>query len=318
MTRYIMNATRRILLLVATLILTSFIIFALTNLLPGDIARLVLGRDASATAIANFEQQFGLNQPPLQQYVNWLSGFVTADWGRSFTAGNPPVRDLVLSRLGNSLRLAGLTLVIVIPLSLTLGVLAALQEGKWLDSVISILSLSVVGLPEFVTGIVLINVFALSLGWFPATAYVGTDMSALAWLQVLFLPALTASLVLVGYITRMTRAGMLEELKKPYVRTATLKGLSWTRVVFNHALRNALLPTIAVIALSIGWLMGGLVVIENVFNYPGIGSLLVTAVTQKNLPVLQAISVLIVFFYTFANLIADFLFALLNPRIRLS
>jgi peptide/nickel transport system permease protein len=318
MTRYIINVTRRILLLVATLILTSFIIFALTNLLPGDIARLVLGRDASATAIANFEQQFGLDQPPLQQYVNWLSGFVTADWGRSFTAGNPPVRDLVLSRLGNSLRLAGFTLAIVIPVSLILGVLAALREGRWLDSVISVLSLSVVGLPEFVTGIVLINIFALSLGWFPATAYVGRDMSVLAWLQVLFLPALTASLVLVGYITRMTRAGMLEELKKPYVRTATLKGLSWAQVVFGHALRNALLPTIAVIALSIGWLMGGLVVIENVFNYPGIGSLLVTAVTQKNLPVLQAISVLIVFFYTFANLIADFLFALLNPRIRLS
>ena len=315
MTRYLIQ---RLLLLVATLILTSFIIFALTNLLPGDIARLVLGRDASPTAVANFEQQFGLDQAPMRQYVDWLGGFITADWGRSFTAGNPPVRDLVLTRLGNSLRLAGLTLLIVIPLSLILGVLAALREGSWLDSSISIVSLSVVGLPEFVTGIVLINVFALSLGWLPATAYVAQEMTTLAWLRVLILPALTASLVLVGYITRMTRAGMLEELKKPYVRTATLKGISWRRVVFGHALRNALLPTIAVIALSIGWLMGGLVVIENVFNYPGIGSLLVTAVTQKNLPVLQAISVLIVFFYSFANLVADLLFALLNPRIRLS
>ena len=315
MTRYIV---RRLLLVVATLILTSFIIFALTNLLPGDIARLVLGRDASPTAIANFEAKFGLDRPPMQQYFDWLRGFVTADWGLSFTAGNPPVRDLVLTRLGNSLRLAGFTLLIVIPLSLVLGVLAALREGSLLDSSISIISLSVVGLPEFVTGIALINVFALALGWFPATAYLGRDMGFLDWLRVLILPALTASLVLVGYITRMTRAGMLEELKKPYVRTAKLKGLSWGRVVFGHALRNALLPTIAVIALSIGWLMGGLVVIENVFNYPGIGSLLVTAVTQKNLPVLQAISVLIVFFYSFANLLADLLFALLNPRIRLS
>lgn len=315
MTRYLIQ---RLLLLVATLVLTSFIIFALTNLLPGDIARLVLGRDASATAIANFEQQFGLDKPPMRQYVDWLAGFVTADWGRSFTAGNPPVRDLVLSRLGNSMRLAGLTLLIVIPMSLILGVVAALREGSWVDSSISIVSLSVVGLPEFVTGIVLVNVFAVSLGWLPATAFVSRDMGVIAWLRMLILPALTASLVLVGYITRMTRAGMLEELKKPYVRTATLKGLSWRRVVFGHALRNALLPTIAVIALSIGWLMGGLVVIENVFNYPGIGSLLVTAVTQKNLPVLQAISVLIVFFYSFANLVADLLFALLNPRIRLS
>jgi peptide/nickel transport system permease protein len=315
MTRYLI---RRLFLLLLTLLVTSFIIFALTNLLPGDIARLVLGRDASTTAIANFEEKFGLDRPPLLQYVDWLGSFVTADWGRSFTAGNPPVRELVLSRLANSLRLAGMTLAIVIPLSLLLGVLAALREGSWIDSTISVTSLSVVGLPEFVTGIILINIFALTLGWLPATTYVERSMSALQWIRVLILPALTASLVLTGYITRMTRAGMLEELKKPYVRTATLKGIPYRRVIMRHALRNALLPTIAVIALSIGWLMGGLVVIENVFNFPGIGSLLVTAVTQKNLPVLQAISVLIVFFYASANLVADLLFALLNPRIRLS
>lgn len=314
MTRYLL---RRLLLLVLTIVVTSFLIFALTNLLPGDIARLVLGRDASPTAIDNFRQEFGLDRPPLEQYVSWLGGFVTAEWGRSFTAGSPPVRPLVLSRLVNSLRLAGLTLAIVVPVSLGLGVWAALREGSFIDSTISVMSLSVVGLPEFVTGIVLINVFALGLGWFEATSLVSSGMSIGEWLRVLLLPALTASLVLIGYITRMTRAGMLEELKKPYVRTAMLKGLRWRRVVVAHALRNALLPTIAVIALSIGWLMGGLVVIENVFNYPGVGSLLVTAVTQKNLPVLQAISVLIVFFYSFANLVADLLFALLNPRVRL-
>jgi peptide/nickel transport system permease protein len=315
MTRYIV---RRLILVLLTLIVTSFIIFALTNLLPGDIARLVLGRDASPTAIENFQREFGLDQPPMTQYFDWLRGFVTADWGKSYTAGNPPVRGLVLDRLGNSLRLAGLTLAIVIPLSLVLGVVAALNEGSLADSAIAVTSLAVVGLPEFVTGIILINVFGLGLGWFPATSYIAREMSLLAWLRLLILPALTASLVLLGYITRMTRAGMLEELKKPYVRTATLKGIPWRRVVFRHTLRNALLPTIAVIALSIGWLMGGLVVIENVFNFPGIGSLLVTAVTQKNLPVLQAISVLIVFFYSVANLIADILFAVLNPRIRLS
>lgn len=315
MTRYLI---RRLILVLVTLVVTSFIIFALTNLLPGDVARLVVGRDASPTAIANFEERFGLDRPPLVQYADWLAGFVTADWGVSYTAGNPPVRELVLSRLGNSMRLAGLTLLIVIPLSLALGVMAALREGSPLDSTISVLSLSVVGLPEFVTGIVLINVFALGLGWLPATAYIDRSMDTAAWLRVLLLPALTASLVLVGYITRMTRAGMLEELKRPYVRTATLKGIPWRQVIVRHALRNALLPSIAVIALSIGWLMGGLVVIENVFNFPGIGSLLVTAVTQKNLPVLQAISVIIVFFYSIANLIADLLFALLNPRIRLS
>ena len=314
MIRYLI---RRIFLLVLTIIVTSFIIFALTNLLPGDIAVLVLGRDASPTAIANFNEQFGLDEPPLQQYVSWLGGFLTADWGRSFTAGNPPVRDLVLSRLVNSLRLAMVTLLIVIPVSLSLGVLAALRENTWIDSTISVTSLSVVGLPEFVTGIVLINVFALRLGWFEATSLVSPGMTFREWFRVLILPAATASLVLVGYIARMTRAGMLEELRKPYVRTARLKGLPSRNVVFFHALRNALLPTIAVMAVSIGWLMGGLVVIENVFNYPGIGSLLVNAVTQRNLPVLQAISVIVVFFYAVANLAADILFAILNPRVRL-
>ncbi len=314
MTRYLI---RRLFLLALTIVITSLIIFALTNLLPGDVARLVVGRDASDTAIENFREKFGLNDPPMVRYVNWLGGFVTADWGLSYTAGSPPVRELVVARLINSIRLAGLTLLIVIPVSLVLGVIAALKEGSWIDSTISVTSLSVVGLPEFVTGIVLVEVFALGLGWFPSSSLVSPGQPIGTWLRILILPAITASLVLVGYITRMTRAGMLEELKKPYVRTAMLKGLPWRRVVFSHALRNALLPTIAVIALSFGWLMGGLVVIENVFNYPGIGSLLVTAVTQKNLPVLQAISVLIVFFYSFANLVADLLFALLNPRIRL-
>lgn len=313
MSRYIL---RRLFSLLLTLVATSFLIFALTNLLPGDVAKLVLGRDASPVAIANFNEEFGLDQPPLMQYLNWLGGFVTADWGRSFTAGNPPVRQLVLGRLAHSFWLASLTLLIVIPLSIVLGVISALREDSWVDGTISVLSLSVVGLPEFVTGIILINVFALGAGWFSATSLVSDGMSFIEWLRVLILPAFTASLVLVGYITRMTRAGVLEELKKPYVRTAILKGLPWRRVVYTHVLRNGLLPTIAVIALSFGWLMGGLVVIENVFNYPGIGSLLVTAVTQKNLPVLQAMSVLIVFFYSFANLLADLLFALLNPRIR--
>ena len=314
MIRYII---RRLFLLVFTLLLTSFVIFALTNLLPGDIARLVLGRDASDQAIENFRQEYGLDEPALVQYANWLGGFVTGDWGRSYTAGSPPVRSLVLGRLGNSLILAAATLLVAIPLSVVLGIVAALHENTWLDSAISVTSLSVVGLPEFVTGIVLINVFALGLNWFNATSLVREGQSLLEWIRTVTLPAITASLVLIGYVTRMTRAGMLEELKKPYVRTAFLKGIPRNKVIFGHVLRNALLPTITIIAISIGWLMGGLVVIENVFNYPGIGSLLVTAVTQKNIPVLQAISVIIVFFFAFSNLVADVLYALLNPRIRL-
>lgn len=315
MARYLI---RRTLLLVLTLIITSMIIFALTQLLPGDVAKLVIGRDASPEAIDQFNAEFGLNQPVPMQYVNWLGGFVTADWGRSYVAGNPPVRSLVLDRMANSLILAGFTLLIAIPVSIALGILAALFENTWVDGTISVISLSVVGLPEFVTGIALINIFALQLGWFEATPRAPDTYNLADWIPVLMLPAITASFVLIGYVTRMTRAGMLDEMKKSYVRTAILKGLPYRTVIIKHVLRNGLLPTITVIAISIGWLMGGIVVIENVFNYPGMGSLLVQAVNQKNIPVLQAISVIIVFIFALSNLIADLLYALLNPRIRLN
>lgn len=315
MTRYIL---RRVVLLLVTMVLTSVIIFTLTQLVPGDIARLILGRDASPEALEKFRQEFGLNDPVPQQYLRWLGGFLTGDWGRSFTGANQPVRPLVLDRLGNSMRLAVMTLVISIPLSIGLGVLAALKENTWVDSLISILSLSVVGLPEFVTGLVLINGVALgvrSLG-LPATSAVpGADL--VDWVRQLILPALTATFVLLGYVVRLTRAGVIDELRKPYVRMATLKGLPRRTVVLKHVLRNALLPTITVIAISFGWLIGGLVVIENVYNYPGLGALLVEAVKQKNLFLLQSITMVTVFFFALANLVADILYGLLNPRIRL-
>jgi peptide/nickel transport system permease protein len=308
---------RRILLLGVTMFITSVIIFALTQLLPGDIARLQLGRDASEAQLNAFREQYGLNDPIPQQYLRWLGGFITGDWGRSFSSAGAPVRPLVLDRLQNSAWLGLMTLLISVPISIALGVIAALRENSWVDSLVSVFSLGVVGLPEFVTGIVLISIFALGLGWFPATSLVEDTYTLGDWLRVLTLPAITATLVLVGYISRMTRAGVIDELRKPYVRTATLKGLSRWQVTVKHVLRNALLPTITVIALSIGWLIGGLVVIENVFSYPGLGGLLVTAVEQKNIPLLQAIVMVIVFSVAVANLIADILYAMLNPRIRL-
>ncbi|MBZ0303757.1 MAG: ABC transporter permease [Anaerolineae bacterium] len=308
---------RRILLLVVTILITSVIIFALTQLLPGDIARLILGRDAGQAALENLREEFGLNDPVYIQYLHWLGGFLTGDWGRSFSSGNPAVQPLVLNRLVNSTRLMLMTMAISIPLSILLGVIAALRENTWVDSAVSVVSLSVVGLPEFVTGLVLINTLALGLRWFPATSLVSDDFQLIDWLRVLFLPALTATFVLLGYVSRMTRAGVLEEIRKPYVRTATLKGLPQWKIIVKHVLRNALLPTITVIAISIGWLIGGVVVIESVFNYPGLGALLVDAVKQKNLFLLQACVMVIIVIFAVANLIADILYAVLNPRIRL-
>lgn len=314
MFRYIV---RRVGLLLLTLLLTSVLVFALTQFLPGDVARLILGRDASPQTVEEFRERFGLNDPLPTQYVRWLTGLAQGNPGRSFSAGNPPVMPLVQNRLSNSLRLAALTLLISVPISIAAGVIAALYVDTWVDGLISLISLAVVGLPEFVTGIVLINVFALGLHWFEATSLVRDNYTLLEWLRVLILPALTASFVLFGYITRLTRAGMIDEMQKPYVRTALLKGLPYRQIIIKHVLRNALLPTITVIAISTGWLMGGLVVIENVYNYPGLGSLLVEAVDQKNLPVLQTVVILVVFIYAVANLVADLLYAVLNPRVRL-
>lgn len=314
MARYLV---RRLLLLAVTLLITSVLVFGLTQLLPGDVARLILGRDAQPEAIAALRAQLGLNDPVPVQYVHWLTGFISGDWGRSFGSGNPLIRPLVMERVGYSLVLAMLTLILSVPLSILLGVIAGLNENTWIDSLISIISVSVVGLPEFVTGLILINVFALGLKWFPASATITSGTPVTSWLPQLILPAITATLVLLGYIVRMTRAGVIDELKKPYVRTATLKGLPQSQIIVKHVLRNALLPTITVIAISFGWLIGGLIVIENVFSYPGVGRLMVAAVQRKDIPLMQAIVMVTIFFFALANLVADLLYALLNPRIRL-
>jgi peptide/nickel transport system permease protein len=204
-----------------------------------------------------------------------------------------------------------------VPLSVLLGVLAGLNEDRLPDTLISLGSLAVVGLPEFVTGILLIEIFSRRLGWLPANSSIAPGATFREALPMLILPAITATLVLVAYIARLTRAGVIEELKRPYVRTATLKGISKTAVVFKHVLRNALLPTVTVIAISFGWLISGLIVIENVFNYPGVGRLLVFAIDRQDLPLLQAVTMVTVLGFALANLAADVLYAYLDPRIRL-
>ncbi|PJF29001.1 MAG: peptide ABC transporter permease [Phototrophicales bacterium] len=315
MTRYFIQ---RLILLALTLLLTSIIIFALTQLLPGDIARLILGRDASETALQEFRTANGLDQPIPIQYISWLTNFVRGDWGNSYDRGNFEIRPHVMTRLENSLRLALFTFIIAIPTSILLGVIAALRRDGVLDSLISIGTLAAVGLPEFVTAIILTTLLAgdKTPYRFASTAFISSDMTVENWIRILTLPALTATLVLLGYITRMTRAGVIDEINKQYVRTAILKGLPPRVVIFKHVLRNALLPTITVIAISTGWLIGGLVVIEQVFNYPGLGRELIQAVKSKNIPLIQALVLIMVFFYALANLIADLMYAMLNPRIR--
>lgn len=313
MSRYIL---RRMGFLAMTLLLTSLIVFSVTQFLPGDVARVVLGREAGEEQLEAFREEYGLNDPLPVQYLNWLADFVRGDWGRSLSTRSD-IYPVVMARLRNSLMLASLTMLIGVPLSVFLGVIAGLNENRFVDNTISIGSLSVVGLPEFVTGIVLIEIFARRLGLFPANSSIPLDATFREALPMLVLPALTATLVLLAYIARLTRAGVVEELKKPYVRTAVLKGISRTSVIFKHVLRNALMPTITVIAISFGWLIGGLIVIENVFNYPGLGRLLVFAIDRRDLPLLQAVTMVIVLGFALANLVADLIYAYLDPRIRL-
>lgn len=313
MSRYLV---RRSAFLLLTLLVTSLIVFMATQWLPGDVARVILGREASEPALQALRVELGLNRPLPVQYFTWLGRFLTGDWGTSYSTGLP-VRALVMERAGNSLMLAGLTLAIAAPLAIFLGVAAGLKADRPADAAISVTSLAVVGLPEFVTGLVLIEVLALRLNLFPANSSIRPGAGFFEALPQLILPALTATLVLLAYVTRMTRAGVIEEMRQNYVRTATLNGLPRRTVIGRHVLRNALLPTITVLAISIGWLISGLIVVENVFNYPGLGRLMMFAIDRRDLPLMQAITLLTVLVFALANLAADLLHAWLNPRIRL-
>lgn len=311
---------RRLGFLLLTVLLTSLIVFLITKWLPGDVCRVILGREAGEQALDTCRRELGLNRPLPVQYLSWLKEFSTGDWGTSFSTRSA-ILPVVMERLENSLRLALVTLVISVPVAVSLGVIAGLNENRWVDGLVNLLSLSVVGLPEFVTGIALIQVFSfglrrLGLTGLPASSSMSPDTGFFESLPLLILPALTASFVMLAYIARLTRAGVVEELKQPYVRTAILKGLPRPAVIVKHVLRNALLPTVTVIAISVGWLISGLVVIENVFNYPGLGRLLVFAIDRRDFPLLQAITMVTVLGYALANLAADLFYSLLNPRIR--
>ncbi len=310
---------RRLAFFVFTLIFTSLLVFVLTRVLPGDVARIILGREAGEDQVAALRVELGLDQPLVIQYLDWVGDFARGDWGKTFVSPRQDIREIVLQRAEKSGWLALVTLVMAVPISITLGVIAGLREGKFLDSLISLLSLSVVSLPEFVTGLFLINIVARNSDFFPASSSgIGPGTTFMEALPKLWLPAITATLVLIAYIARLTRAGVIEELKRDYVRTAVLKGLPYRVVVIKHVLRNALIPTITVIANSTGWLISGLVVIEFVYGYRGLGSLLIAAIENRNLPQIQAIVMVTVSVILVANFLADMLYSILNPRITLS
>jgi len=299
-----------------TLFLLSVMVFLGGQVLPGNVGRAILGPFADERAVEVLNRQLGLDRPLLTQYWDWISRFVQGDMGTSYIFRSP-VAPFVLDALGHSLKLALVAFVLVVPLGILAGVVAALNRNRLADRIISLGGLSATVLPEFVSGIILILVFGVWLRWLPISAAWPAGAGFFTQLRYLILPALPLFLVLFGYIARMARAGMIEALESDYVRTAVLKGLPWRTVIWRHVLRNALLPTITVIATQTGYLIGGLVVVETLFRYQGIGSLIFTAARGKDFPILEAGILTIGIVYAVATLAADILYSVLNPRIRL-
>ena len=302
-------------LLIPTLLLLSVVVFLMLEVVPGDPGRVKLGPYASAAQVAQVDHQLGVDRPLPVRYVKWLGGFVVLHWGTSWNQG-VPVFSLTMHRLWASVQLALVALVIIIPLAVVLGVTAALRRDGVADRVITVTSLSLTVVPEFVSGVVLTVLFVVFLKIFhyPAVPPAGAD--PLTRIYYLLLPAIPLMFVEMGYIARMARAGMIEALSMPYIRTATLNGLPRRRVVFGHALRNAMAPTVAVIGTQIGWLVGGLVIVEELFVYPGIGKLIADSAKFKDLPTLEATVLVVAVIYMISNLSADVIVALLNPRVR--
>jgi len=307
---------KRLGLALLTLVLLSLIIFFACQVLPGNPGRAILGPFASESAVNALNHTLGVDRPLLSQYWTWVSGIVHGDLGTSYQF-RAPVSTFLWPALGRSLKLAAVAFVIVVPISILGGVVAALYRGRAVDRGISVAGLSLSTIPEFVSGVVLIVVFGLALKVLPVTASAPAGSSFPTQLRYLILPAIPLVLILFGYIARMARAGTIEALDSDYVRTATLKGLPRSVVVRRHVLRNSLLPTITVIATQTGYLIGGLLVVETLFNYPGLGRLTVTAATDKDFPMLAAGVLVIGVVYLMATLVADVLYTVLNPRIRL-
>ncbi len=307
---------RRFGLALVTLWLLSMIVFFAGQVLPGDPGRSILGPLAAQRAVLNLDHQLGVDRPILTQYWTWITGLVRGNMGLSYQFRSP-VEPFIHAALVNSAKLAALAFIIVVPLGILGGVVAALNVGRLSDRVISITGLSAATVPEFVSGIVVIVIFGVELKLLPVSASAGSGASALTQLDHLILPAIPLVLVLFGYIARMARAGTIEALESDYARTATLKGLSRSVVIRRHILRNSLLPTITVVATQTGYLIGGLVVVETLFNYQGIGKLIFQAAQGKDFPMLEAGVLTIGIVYMVATLIADVIYTLLNLRLRL-
>jgi peptide/nickel transport system permease protein len=306
---------KRIALIGYTLLVVSLIVFAITQILPADAAVMLLGENATAAALAAVREKLGLDAPVWLQYGRWLAGVLHGDFGISMRTGQP-VGPALFEALGRSLLLALFAILLMLCLALPLGIFAAVRRGKITDLAVSVTSYIGVSVPEFVSATLLILVLAVWLQWLPATGYVPLTEDLPRGLKHLVLPVVTVSIILIAHVSRMVRSELVDVLHTDYIRAARLKGLSARAVLFKHALRNALLPTITIVALDVGYLLGGVIVVEEIFALPGIGRQLIVAIQSRDLPSIQAGALIMASTYAIANFLADMAYAWLDRRIQ--
>ncbi|MGJ8583688.1 MAG: ABC transporter permease [Marinosulfonomonas sp.] len=293
----------------------SVLIFVGTEILPGDVAQSVLGQSATPEALANLREEMGLNEPALGRYFGWLGGVLTGDLGTSLTSGQG-ITEQISGRLGNTMFLAFWAAVVAVPLAILLGLVAVRYRNRWPDKLISAATLASISLPEFFVGYVLIYFVAVKLRWFPSVSIINESMSFGAKLGAIALPVTVLTLVVLAHMMRMTRAAILNVMQSAYIETAELKGMSQFKVIFRHAFPNAISPIVNVVMLNLAYLVVGVVVVEVIFTYPGMGQYLVDHVSKRDVPVVQACGLIFAAVYIGLNLIADIVSIISNPRLR--
>ena len=300
---------------VLTLLAVSVVIFTITNLLPGDAAQAALGQEATPELVAALRTQFGLDQPAHLRYLHWLAGLLAGDPGKALANGLP-VAELIGTRLPNSLMLAAVTAAVSVPIALAIGILSAMYRGSLFDRAVSLATVWTVSVPEFLIATVAVLVFAVKLRWLSALSRTDDIASVAQFLRVYAMPVMTLCCVIVAQMARMTRAAVIDQLDSSYIEMARLKGVRPVRMVLAHALPNAVGPVVNAVALSLAYLIGGVIIVESVFNYPGIASLMVDSVTMRDMPVVQACAMLFCAGYLVLLTFADVCAILSNPRLR--
>ena len=306
---------QRIVLGAITVFLVSVMIFSAVEILPGDACTALLQRDAVGQRLENCRQELGLNRPAMVRYTAWASNAIKGDLGTSIHNGKP-IAGLVFERFKNTLLLAALALLLGVPLAIGLGIMTALNRDKAFDVTISSVAIFAMTIPEFVSATLLIFLFSIWLGWVPGIVTASASAALSSFFPGIILPVLVLTMVMTAHILRTVRSNVIDIMESDYVQMAILKGVPYSTIIMRHALPNALLPAINVIALTIAWLLGGVVVVEKVFNFPGLGHYMVDAISDRDLPVVQAIALIVATVYVGVNLIADLLGLLLNPRLR--